>query len=273
VPESTPARYLARVILTASMLGLGVSAGCGDDLERPVVDAALADRPDGRGARDGALLLIVDDGGALVGCTPGPTQCSNCRDDDGDGRIDGFDPGCDAAFDDREGSFTTGIPGDHQEAPLLDCFVDGNSTPSDDGCRVHACCLLASCPPGLLPFDAARDCTPGARCRASCEPATPQGCDCFGCCRIGGRNILIHPAIAPMCDEASLADPARCPPCTPSPSCGRACDPAACRLCPGDVSAPGCTGWSCAAGAACAHADQCPDGQACLSGCCTPFFE
>lgn len=262
-------------------------AACGDNVELPIdgaTDAAVdAFRPDGRGAIDGALVLEVDDAGALLGCLPGPTECSNCVDDDRDGRFDGFDPGCSSAFDDREGSFTSGAPGDHQEAPILDCFFDGNSNPADDGCRIHACCLLSSCPATLMPFDRARDCSLAARCRLTCEPATVQGCDCFGCCRMRGaggqlHTVMTHPAIAPACTEATLADSALCPPCTPSPTCGRPCDPAACRLCPGqtaaDLPASCAATWSCpAAQAACAFADQCPPGQSCASGCCTPAFE
>jgi len=280
VHQSTLARGIACVILTT----LAVGAGCGDDLARPP-DAAVdaGEIPDARGARDGALVLEVDDAGALLGCLPGPTQCSNCVDDDRDGRFDGFDPGCSSAFDAREASFTSGVPGDHQESPRLDCFFDGNSVAGDDGCRVHACCLLTTCPAALQPFDAARDCTPSARCVATCQRATVQGCDCFGCCRIADgagatlRTVLVHPAIAPSCDEQSLGDPARCPPCTPAPTCARPCDPAACQLCPGQTAAdlpPSCAAWSCpGATAPCAFADQCAAGEACASGCCTPGFE
>src|SRR6478735_10089040 len=46
-------------------------------------------------------------------CTPGAAQCSNCIDDDGDMKIDGFDPECTGPLDNNEASFKTGIPGDN----------------------------------------------------------------------------------------------------------------------------------------------------------------
>src|SRR5689334_2847679 len=57
------------------------------------------------------------------GCTPntGP-QCSNCKDDDGDGKVDGDDPQCTGPLDNDEASFATGIPGDNIDAVDQDCF-------------------------------------------------------------------------------------------------------------------------------------------------------
>src|SRR5689334_20309859 len=44
-------------------------------------------------------------------CVPGASQCSNCKDDDGDGKIDGLDPECTSLADDDEATFATGIAG------------------------------------------------------------------------------------------------------------------------------------------------------------------
>ena len=39
----------------------------------------------------------------------GSVQCSDCIDNDGDGKIDGFDPECAGPNDNREDSFATGL--------------------------------------------------------------------------------------------------------------------------------------------------------------------
>src|SRR5689334_3514927 len=48
-------------------------------------------------------------------CTPSGAQCSNCVDDDGDGRVDGDDPQCTGASDNDEATFATGDPGDNKD--------------------------------------------------------------------------------------------------------------------------------------------------------------
>ena len=88
---------------------------------------------DGGNGGDGSTTFI--DAPPFDGtCTPGGPQCSNCKDDDGDGLIDGFDPECTGPFDNDEGSFATGIPGDNKDAINQDCFFDGNSGAGNDGC-------------------------------------------------------------------------------------------------------------------------------------------
>src|SRR5690606_24247713 len=97
----------------------------------PTGDGSLS--PDGNGTIDG---------GILPGCTPGLTQCSDCVDNDGDGRIDGFDVECTGAADNDESSFATAIPGDNRDATMQDCFFDGNSGAAQGECNLHVCCLL-----------------------------------------------------------------------------------------------------------------------------------
>src|SRR5262245_15255825 len=75
-------------------------------------------------------------------CAPGAAQCSNCTDDDSDGKTDGDDAECTGPLDNDESSFKTGIPGDNIDAVMQDCFFDGNSGAGNDGCNQHVCCLL-----------------------------------------------------------------------------------------------------------------------------------
>src|SRR6185295_2832893 len=105
-------------------------------------------------------------------------HCSNGIDDDGDGTIDGFDVECTGAIDDDEGSFATGIPGDNRDPKWQDCFFDGNSGAGDDRCRYPTGCLT-----GELSQDAPA-CAVTETCRNNCQPRTPNGCDCFGCCSV-----------------------------------------------------------------------------------------
>lgn len=215
---------------------------------------------------------------ALVpsGCTPGTTQCSDCIDNDGDGRADGFDPECTSAADDREDSFATGIPGDNIDGVFQDCFYDGNSGQEDDGCFLPTCCLLdpdgADCPPSVPP---GLSCTPSAECAESCRPATIPGCDCFGCCTIcnGGEchTIVTNPAVAPDCTLDRFDDPSVCPVCTPIAECSTPCG--GCVLCPGQDPSelpPECDETPvCPAGStACATSDDCSGDDYCSSGCC-----
>src|SRR5690606_34444434 len=97
----------------------------------------------GSGSGDGGGSGTVDAPPFSGECTVGGTvECSDCADNDADGKIDGFDPECSGPADDREDSFATGIPGDNMDATDQDCFFDGNSGAGNDGCNQHVCCLL-----------------------------------------------------------------------------------------------------------------------------------
>jgi hypothetical protein len=174
-------------------------------------------------------------------CTPvaGAPQCSDCIDNDNDGKIDGFDPECTGPADNDESSFKTGIPGDNIDATMQDCFFDGNSGAGDDGCNQHTCCLLQAkgtisgsetqleadkreCK-RLAPkadekkYDPAKCYQPfgntpvSPKCKMNCGPLTPPGCDCFGCCTIcnenGCRDVLINPQVSPDCQSENITDP------------------------------------------------------------------
>jgi hypothetical protein len=216
-------------------------------------------------------------------------QCNNGIDDDGDGTADGFDVECTGGIDDDEGSFATGIPGDNRDPKWQDCFFDGNSGAGDDRCRYPTECLT-----GELSLDD-EACAVTQACRDNCQPRTPNGCDCFGCCAVelpGGGQVNV--TLSDTCSMEKIGDPAACAPCTINPTCGNDCGE--CELCPGktaadlpaschpettpgddptppDANPPGDpTGeppvFSCDGLTECDEAGGCPAGESCSMGCC-----
>ena len=230
-------------------------------------------------------------------CTPGGPQCSNCIDDDGDGKIDGFDPECTGPLDNDEGRFATGIPGDNIDAIKQDCFFDGNSGGGDDGCNKHVCCLLgATTRPSARPTWSASSTTPmsreqvqrhecfaplgsapmPAKCAMVCGSITPPGCDCFGCCTVCEPgtstcfDIAINPVVSPGCTQDNLADPNACKRCVKTTTCGGGdCGGTTCVLCAGEDPSdlpPDCNGTiTCpATEQTCPAGSGCPDQTYCI---------
>jgi hypothetical protein len=231
----------------------GSSAGTGTD--GSLTDSPWTTTPEGQ----------VDCGGG-VACL-----CHNGIDDDGDDLIDGFDPECTGPFDDDEGSYATGIPGDNQDPKWQDCFFDGNSGAGDDGCRYHTDCLT-----GDLPATDA-SCTVTQQCIDFCGERTPNGCDCFGCCEAtnnAGEAVFIM--LAPTCSLDNIDDERACPRCVQTATCGNDCG--RCELCPGKTEADlpadclvdGGT-YTCDNATVCAANTDCPVEHYCQFGCCTPF--
>ena len=72
----------------------------------------------GAGGLSGQTLGGLDP--ALVGslCGGSGCACSDGKDNDGDGLIDGMDPECTGPLDNDEGSFATGIPGDNSRSEV-----------------------------------------------------------------------------------------------------------------------------------------------------------
>ena len=244
-----------------------------------------------------------DDGGPTadaatpLNCTapaPGNPQCSNCIDDDGDGRIDSLDIECTGPTDNDEGTFKTGIPGDNVDPIKQDCFFDGNSGGGNDGCDIHVCCLLgattvADCPIGQNQYDPA-SCPPpigttplSQMCIDFCGALTPPGCDCFGCCTICNPDnptecfdVATNPATSPDCTADVLSDPTKCLRCTQVTDCGDSeCGGTTCILCPGQDPGdlpPECNGMTtCPTGTqSCALGETCPTNTYCdaSNGCC-----
>ena len=228
-------------------------------------------------------------------CSSGGAQCSNCRDDDGDGLVDGFDPECTGPVDNDEGSFRTGIGGDNVDGVIMDCLYDGNAVAEDDGCSIHVCCVLGArnkteCPLGTSRFDVA-DCPPPLgttplpqQCIDACGHLAPPGCDCFGCCTLCDpqgrcRDVDIHPLVSPNCDSTNVMDPGAdtqvdtkddpCRACQKSETCGSPlCGGTSCIACPGQTVVAGCGATACPPGyPACTNA-SCAVGSYCANGCC-----
>lgn len=253
------ARYWLLGLLAAALFACGSNSGTGSD-------AGNGDDPDGG---VGETVDAPPYGGM---CTMGSDiQCADCIDNDGDMKIDGFDPECSGPLDRREDSFATGIPGDNIDATMQDCFFDGNSGAGNDGCNQHVCCLLQA---GGATADTSDDQTECAKlaptsnyskydrakcykpfgstnvspkCQMNCGPLTPPGCDCFGCCTIcnenGCRDIILNPAVSPNCDQNNVTDlgpdgvdntgDEPCKRCVKADCGNETCGGQTCVLCPG----------------------------------------
>jgi hypothetical protein len=213
----------------------------------------------------------------IVNCGDAPCACNNGLDDDGDGTVDGFDIECTGAIDNDESSFATGIPGDNRDPKWQDCYYDGNSGHGDDGCRYPTECLT-----GELSLDDDA-CAVTQACRDNCQPRTPKGCDCFGCCTVelpggGEANVLL----SETCSAEKIGDTEACPVCVPSTECvgappgdpepnpedppGDPGDPSTPDA--GDPSDPECNGRT-----QCDEDGGCPVGNFCSQGCCLVIIE
>jgi hypothetical protein len=278
--------------IALSLFSLLILPACGrEDVELAGGDGGSALRSDGG---------VPADGGGVYRCEPQPAQCSNCKDDDGDGLRDGDDPECISSDDDDEATFATGIAGDNVDAVKQDCFFDGNSGSGNDGCELHICCIVPTqaCyaahgtpPPGACDNpDARENCTPGVDCCGdlgapetpgwvNCAAITPPGCDCFGCCTVCRDGLCKDIPLSAVnsayfvCD--SSADLPSCPECVKSTAChGGGCvlSDDDCVLCPGQTAADlpaRCNGVpSCPLGVTPCVDGGCPDGKFCSSGCC-----
>jgi len=246
----------------SAVLNLVDSAGSGDSAGRSGSDAAV---------RDAAL---PDGGGVIVMCGNRPCACSDGRDDDGDGLVDGLDPECSGAFDDDEASFATG--GNIDTRNCRDCFWDDNSGAGNDNCRYPVACLHGDAPPTS---GNCQTCDVSASCISSCMPRTPNGCDCFGCCEVtrsDGSKLSIE--VSPACSMAKLDDATACPRCVQNTACRNPCG--RCELCPGRTSAdlppdcaatsaPGAPAYRCDEGQlVCTDTQDCPANTYCQLGCC-----
>ncbi|HEX2735033.1 MAG TPA: hypothetical protein VHM70_25685 [Polyangiaceae bacterium] len=187
------------------------------------VSAPVAPLPKG-------VTIQVDpstDGGIQILCNGAPCACSDGEDNDGDGLVDGQDSECTGPFDGDEATFSTGIPGDNRDPKWQDCFFDGNSGAGDDGCRYHTDCLT-----GDLPPDDPK-CTVTDQCRDLCEPLTPPGCDCFGCCEVHTGSETLHIVVSDSCSMERIDDEQACPRCEPTTICDNECGP--CEICIGQT--------------------------------------
>ena len=228
-----------------------------DSTTDSTVDSTVVDGPVGDGFTvlpDGAIALpdgaiLLPDGAILtdapIPCIPGATQCTDCKDNDGDGKTDWLDPECTGPLDNDESSFATGIPGDNVDCKQ-DCFFDGNSGGGDDGCVWATKCLVGYTPSAgskCAAYDpvAAMDpkiCPkPTDKCLKNCRPYVPKGCDCAGCCQVFDPAGVPHTVrLVDTCNTASLSDPTKCPTCTIIADCSNPCGK--CDWCLGKTSLP-----------------------------------
>jgi hypothetical protein len=253
--------------VAALAFGCGHHDGSGNDANGGGGD-------DGGGSGEPDAFEAVIDAPPFSGmCSPTSTaQCSDCMDNDGDTKIDGFDPECSGPLDRLEDSFATGIPGDNMDSTYQDCFFDGDSGGGNDGCSQHVCCLLqadsvAECAALAPEANASKykksECYKPwgtvdvpSKCSMNCGPLSPPGCDCFGCCTVcnamGCEDIVLNPAVSPTCDQTNITsvgadgvegtadDP--CQRCVKNANCGStgcAYDGVSCTPCPGQCDASG----------------------------------
>ncbi len=255
--------------------GTSSSGGFGGDGGPGLGDGGNVYSP-GDGAPGTCVPLVLPDG-----TTP---QCSDCQDNDGDGKVDWLDPECAGPLDNDEKTFGTGIPGDNQDACKQDCFFDGNSGQGDDGCDWNLKCDPSNTSPGTCAYDPNfKNCPPQTqKCIDNCQKLTPNGCDCFGCCAVtlpsGGGTKFVR--LSSTCSLADINDPAKCAPCTQTANCVNPCD--TCELCIGKTTLPpecaqtappdsGTGGQTCSEGLqVCNEQLPCPAGTYCVTGCCVP---
>jgi hypothetical protein len=219
--------------------------------------------------------------------------CGECADNDGDCKIDSADASCLGPCDNTEDSFYGGIPGQANSPCKQDCYFDKDSGAGNDDCYWSHECDTYEVPPNYSPegSECAYDpnvAIPGFSgscadafasqsqlCLDYCQPLTPNGCDCFGCCVIPGAPTTVwlgseNPVGTGSCNLATVNDPTKCKPCTQVPSCINPC--ANCEICVGKTTLPiECVEQECPAGKQkCGLAGQqpCPAGSSCITGCC-----
>lgn len=260
-------------------LGLAVVPGCGDDdggdgtgdfdagpggdMDGGGGDSDAGGDEDGGGSTgmdggDGGGIVEVDGGfllpdGAVVACVPAMCQgriyaCGDCLDNDDDGLIDSMDPDCLGPCDNSEDRLSLEIPGIGATCNR-DCYFDQDSGSGNDMCSYSLLCDPLS--PGTRP-PPGNDCTAPpdpscaplpapqqAACEAFCGPLVPNGCDCYGCCDIGGDgdNWVFIGSVPetgqPACTiaQALARNYDSCRPCTPNLDCSNDCG--RCELCLG----------------------------------------
>jgi hypothetical protein len=246
-------------------------------------------------------------------------ECGDLIDNDGDGLIDYQDPDCLGPCDNNESGYFPALPGLPGQKCDLDCFWDTGQGHEENCYWHHECDPHAN---DQLPQYNGIEANPQSSCTFSgteaeqwahtpknskgkscdemyndqeqqcldeCHPVTPNGCDCFGCCELGGTYVWIGSLDADgktgTCDVGDVGQPnffEECHPCVPVPGCNNPCEH--CELCigktelPADCYPPGQGGGGsggspqeCPVGQqACGLPNQppCPSGHYCITGCC-----
>jgi hypothetical protein len=271
-----PATIASVAAVTASLV-----LSCGGEVE---VGAFVGSGGSGSTSANGT------GGGAGSGvCEPASCQthvyaCGDCVDNDSDGLIDAEDPDCLGPCHNAEDTFFGSIPGQGGSGCSQDCYFDQDSGSGNDRCDWDRSCdpleVAPECP--YDPDNAACEsflAEQPQRCTDACAPLTPNGCDCFGCCRFPGATTAIWLGSEvdgmPSCSLEFVDDPTRCFPCTQVPSCLNTCED--CELCVGkreladDCTSDAGTTEQCPPGfQPCGLSGQsaCPSGYYCITGCC-----
>jgi cysteine-rich repeat protein len=232
---------------------------------------------DGEGCDDGNVES--GDGCSSACGVEGPIECAGqlyaCGDEidnDEDGKIDLADPECLSPCDDDETTFKTSLPGQNNDCKS-DCYFDSNSGGGDDKCEWNLQCdpensgLEIGCPYDPNAMGCESEMPP--ECLDFCVPLLPNGCDCFGCCDIGGQYVYLDGA------ECALDNIDACQSCTFFENCNNPCEPEICELCfgqdpselPEECEEPGCgEGLE-----SCLDVTDCPESFYCQTGCCVPI--
>jgi hypothetical protein len=279
--------------------GLTVANACSTDVAVGFDETGGTGGQVGRGGASASGGAAPGTGGSAgTGCSVAECQgktyaCGNCDDDDRDGLIDALDPDCLGSCDNTEDSFYGGIPGQSGGGCRQDCYFDQDSGSGNDGCDWTHSCDPLSVAPGYPPngdpqcaYDpnamlqgrvcAALQATQSTECLNYCQPLTPKGCDCFGCCELPARSgkfvwLGSNQGGLGTCTRDKLGDPSACQPCTQVAACARPCGP--CDICAGETSqAPSCGEPPvCESGTLpCGPGATCADQYYCISGCCAP---
>jgi hypothetical protein len=255
-------------LLGFALAGCGESSGNGDgpnmgNNDMPIVDlSGVINPPDGP-LPDGGIW--VHDGSVL--CFPATCQgklyqCGDCMDNDGDGLIDSEDPDCLGACQNNEAGFSGNIPGQNNAPCKSDCYFDQDTGSGNDQCYWNHSCDPNEQDPAMDPetgcpynpstnFPNGQTCaglytTQSATCHSFCGPLTPNGCDCFGCCVIGGTTDggatngvylgSVDSSGQGTCTLAAKDDPTKCRPCEIVQGCFNGCG--RCELCIGKTTLP-----------------------------------
>jgi hypothetical protein len=211
------------------------------------------------GTGAGAGAGGTNGGCQLIECAGRLTLCGDCIDNDDDGLVDNDDPECLGPCDNTEGPvLLTGVGGETGNQCGADCYFDfGNGSGGGD-CKWNRSCdpltPKLQCPydPGLAESEGGtdKDCplSQPLLCEQTCQPLTPNGCDCFGCCTFpelegmgpsgGDGYVFLGSEFGSVgtCTFENVTDPELCRSCTPAGNCLNTCE--RCEICIGKPTIP-----------------------------------
>ena len=278
----------------AGETGSGTDTGESDDGIESLTNGTTNDEGDTSETETGDT---GEPGGCVITeCQGQVYQCGDCVDNDDDGVADAADNNCWGPCDNNEAGFKGNIPGQNQ-APCshMDCYFDADSGAGNDNCYwSHQCdpsepnpseCMYkpgSNIPGSNMDCETAQT-TQSSLCEDYCEPLTPNGCDCFGCCEVfkDGEPHVVFLGTGEdpgTCSLDAVDDPDKCAPCVQVESCFNPCVHGECEICIGETVIPeDCDEAGCPDGIqACdplLNSTDCPEQMICVTGCCYPTPE